>query len=97
MLGVTYGVNSPLTSSYVNHFTELNSSAAWVEQGYYKNFKSFTVFSDSVERISIDNTSPQEFIEQYEKPYKPVRAVKILLYFLFRFQRFIVLFTGCDS
>lgn len=52
--------------------SELNSSAAWVEQGYCKNFKPFTVFTDNVERISIEKTSPEEFIEQYEKPYKPV-------------------------
>nr|CAG4641722.1 EOG090X06UY [Eurycercus lamellatus] len=51
---------------------ELNSSTAWVEQGYYKNFKIFTEFADNVERISIAATSREEFIEHYEKPYKPV-------------------------
>nr|CAG4649359.1 EOG090X06UY [Scapholeberis mucronata] len=51
---------------------ELSSSAAWVEQGYCNNFKSFTVFNDSVERISIDQVSPQQFIDRFEKLYKPV-------------------------
>ena len=51
---------------------ELNSSAVWVEQGFHKNFKPFTVFTDSVERISVDKTNPQEFIERYERPYLPV-------------------------
>ncbi|KAI9555651.1 hypothetical protein GHT06_018166 [Daphnia sinensis] len=51
---------------------ELNSSAAWVEQCYYKNFKPFTVFTDSALRISVDKVSPQEFIERFERPYLPV-------------------------
>ena len=51
---------------------ELSSSAAWVEQGYHNNFKSFTVFNDSVERISVDKVTPQQFIDRFEKPYKPV-------------------------
>lgn len=51
---------------------ELSSSAAWVEQCYYKNFKPFTVFTDSALRISVDKVSPQEFIERFERPYLPV-------------------------
>nr|CAG4637803.1 EOG090X06UY [Chydorus sphaericus] len=51
---------------------ELSTSALWVEQGYCKNFIPYTNFTDNVERISVSTTSPQEFIELYEKPYKPV-------------------------
>ncbi|XP_046437539.1 bifunctional arginine demethylase and lysyl-hydroxylase JMJD6-like [Daphnia pulex] len=51
---------------------ELHSSAVWVEQGFHKNFKPFTVFTDNVERISVDKISPQEFIERFERPYLPV-------------------------
>nr|CAG4636200.1 EOG090X06UY [Eubosmina coregoni] len=51
---------------------ELNSSAAWLEQDYFNNFKSYTEVKDNVERISNLTTSSQEFIEKYEKPYKPV-------------------------
>ncbi|XP_057365500.1 bifunctional arginine demethylase and lysyl-hydroxylase JMJD6-like [Daphnia carinata] len=51
---------------------ELNSSSAWVEQCYYKNFKPFTVFTDSALRISVDKVSPQEFIDRFERPYLPV-------------------------
>nr|CAG4634806.1 EOG090X06UY [Alona affinis] len=51
---------------------ELSSSTLWVEQNYYKRFEGFTEFHDNVERISVDTVSTEEFIEQYEKPYKPV-------------------------
>nr|CAG4647077.1 EOG090X06UY [Megafenestra aurita] len=51
---------------------ELNSSAAWVEQAYYKDFKPYTLFCDGAERISVETTSPQDFIDKFEKPYKPV-------------------------
>lgn len=57
---------------------ELNSSAAWVDQGYHKNFKPFTDFRDCVERISIETSSPEEFIEKYEKPYIPVSSAQKL-------------------
>lgn len=43
-----------------------------MEQCYYKNFKPFTVFTDSALRISVDKVSPQEFIERFERPYLPV-------------------------
>ena len=58
---------------------ELNSSAAWVEQGFYKNFKPFTVFTDNVERISVDKISPQQFIDRFERPYLPVRNKMLFL------------------
>ncbi len=71
------GVSYLLSPSLLNHLSyksisELSSSALWVEQGYHKNFKPYTIFTDSVERISVDKTSAEEFIEHFEKPYKPV-------------------------
>nr|CAG4643230.1 EOG090X06UY [Ilyocryptus agilis] len=51
---------------------ELHSTSSWAEQKYYKNFHAFTECNDNVERISVDRFTPEEFIEKYEKPYKPV-------------------------
>jgi len=51
---------------------ELSSSSSWEEQNYYKTFENYTRVQDNVERISVDEVSPAEFISRYEKPYLPV-------------------------
>nr|CAG4650179.1 EOG090X06UY [Sida crystallina] len=51
---------------------ELSSSASWTEQNYIKNFHLFMQVNDNVERISASEVSTEEFIQKYEKPYKPV-------------------------
>ena len=38
---------------------------------YYKNFD-FDMNKDNCERISVEKVSPEEFIEKYEKIYKPI-------------------------
>ena len=55
-----------------NWFVELSSSSSWEEQNYYKTFENYTRVQDNVERISVDEVSPAEFISRYEKPYLPV-------------------------
>ncbi|XP_059473941.1 bifunctional arginine demethylase and lysyl-hydroxylase JMJD6 [Neocloeon triangulifer] len=51
---------------------ELNHKDSWTEQGYAKRFEEYTVVQDNVERIHHQDFSPQEFIDKYEKVYKPV-------------------------
>ncbi|XP_071445226.1 bifunctional arginine demethylase and lysyl-hydroxylase JMJD6 [Hetaerina americana] len=51
---------------------ELNEKGAWVELGYANQFDLFSVVHDNVERIHVDKCSQRDFIEKYEKIYKPV-------------------------
>ncbi|XP_003492749.1 bifunctional arginine demethylase and lysyl-hydroxylase PSR [Bombus vosnesenskii] len=51
---------------------ELGDKAAWIQHGYSKKFESFWNFIDNVDRIDESKVSTEEFIEKYEKPYKPV-------------------------
>ncbi|XP_012150133.1 bifunctional arginine demethylase and lysyl-hydroxylase PSR isoform X2 [Megachile rotundata] len=51
---------------------ELGDKTAWIQHGYSKNFESFWNFTDNVDRIEESKVSTEEFIEKYEKPYKPV-------------------------
>jgi len=51
---------------------ELSEVWSWNQLGYGKNFKPFTIVNDTVERIDVNEVSIEEFIERYEKPYKPV-------------------------
>ncbi|KAG8240335.1 hypothetical protein J437_LFUL000810 [Ladona fulva] len=51
---------------------ELNDKGAWVELGYANQFDLFSVVHDNVERIHVDKCSHEEFIEKYERLYKPV-------------------------
>lgn len=39
---------------------------------YNNNFIQFSKFEDNAERISVGECLPNEFIEKFEKPYKPV-------------------------
>lgn len=45
---------------------------AWYQLKYADCFDEFKQFKDNTERISVNEVSKQEFIERYEKPYKPV-------------------------
>lgn len=51
---------------------ELANSAAWIELQYAKNFEYFTQFEENVDRINASEYDCQDFIEHYEKLYKPV-------------------------
>lgn len=51
---------------------ELNDKLAWTCLNYAANFDGFTKFTDNVERIHVAEVSCQEFIDKYEKIYKPV-------------------------
>lgn len=53
-------------------FLELGDKAAWTQHGYNKKFESFWNVEDNVDRIEESKVSTEEFIEKYEKPYKPV-------------------------
>lgn len=39
---------------------------------YSAHFDRYKEVIDTMERIDVDQISPEEFIEKYEKPYKPV-------------------------
>ncbi|XP_029163701.1 bifunctional arginine demethylase and lysyl-hydroxylase PSR-like [Nylanderia fulva] len=58
---------------------ELADKAAWTQQNYSKNFQKFREFEDNAERIDESGVTTEDFIEKYEKPYKPViiRGVQI--------------------
>ncbi|KAL0107608.1 hypothetical protein PUN28_014721 [Cardiocondyla obscurior] len=51
---------------------ELVDKAAWTQHGYIKNFQKFWEFQDNAERIDESIVTTEEFVEKYEKPYKPV-------------------------
>lgn len=53
-------------------FVELVGAQTWSELNYEQNFEQFTQFEDNVERISAKDVDCQEFIDKYEKHYKPV-------------------------
>jgi len=73
----------------------LSSSASWIEQDYFNKFKAFTEVNDNVERISNLTTSNEEFIEKYEKPYKPVRKLSFI-YIAKSFNLFVYKLLDCD-
>jgi len=50
---------------------ELSSTSTWNELNYAKNFDVFLQFEDNVEGINASEVNCQEFIDQYEKIYKP--------------------------
>ncbi|XP_053621506.1 bifunctional arginine demethylase and lysyl-hydroxylase PSR [Plodia interpunctella] len=51
---------------------ELVDKHQWTALGYAGNFEEFLKCDDNVDRISENVVSPDEFIEKYEKIYKPV-------------------------
>lgn len=53
-------------------FVELNDRGAWTAHSYIDKFESFWKFDDNVERINENDVSCDEFIERFEKLYKPV-------------------------
>lgn len=53
-------------------FLELNDRGAWTAHNYIDKFEPFWKFEDNVERINEDEVSCEEFIERFEKVYKPV-------------------------
>lgn len=58
---------------YVQYFLlELNDKGDWSALGYIEQFDSFLAVNDNVERIHVKDFPPSEFIEKYEKLYKPV-------------------------
>jgi len=52
---------------------ELSTREMWVQNDYVHNFDlSWDKVEDGLERISVHQVSPEEFIQRYESPYKPV-------------------------
>lgn len=51
---------------------ELNEYWSWSMLNYAAHFDRYKEVNDTIERIDVDSVSPEEFIEKYEKPYKPV-------------------------
>ncbi|XP_055710694.1 bifunctional arginine demethylase and lysyl-hydroxylase PSR [Phlebotomus papatasi] len=51
---------------------ELNDKGAWSQLGYAENFEPFRHFTDNAERIGGREVDCQEFIRDFEAPYKPV-------------------------
>lgn len=54
------------------HWTELNDKGAWTALNYVSKFDQFWKFEDNCERIHVKDVNCDEFIERFEKPYKPV-------------------------
>lgn len=53
-------------------FLELADRTAWTQHNYSKNFQKFLEFEDNAERIDESGVITEDFVERYEKPYKPV-------------------------
>jgi len=52
---------------------ELSTTESWCQEGWAKSYDlSFDKVDDTVERIHVKDVSLEDFIELYEKPYKPV-------------------------
>lgn len=51
---------------------ELNDKGDWFASKYADKFDEFRNFEDNVERINANDVDCEEFIENFEKPYKPV-------------------------
>lgn len=51
---------------------ELADKVAWSQHGYSKNFQPFWEFQDNAERVDESTMTMDDFVEKYEKPYKPV-------------------------
>ncbi|XP_055008460.1 bifunctional arginine demethylase and lysyl-hydroxylase JMJD6 isoform X2 [Boleophthalmus pectinirostris] len=52
---------------------ELKDSADWIRHGYHDTFDlSHRSVKDNVERVDASRISPEEFIQRFERPYKPV-------------------------
>ncbi|XP_041975055.1 bifunctional arginine demethylase and lysyl-hydroxylase PSR [Aricia agestis] len=51
---------------------ELAHKQQWIALNYANNFEEFLKCKDNVDRIDCNEVSPEEFIEKYEKIYKPV-------------------------
>lgn len=53
-------------------FSELADKHQWTALNYMNNFEEFLKCNDNVDRIDVNVATPEEFIEKYEKIYKPV-------------------------
>ena len=62
---------------------ELNDKGAWTSLRYAEHFDCFTKFEDNCERIDVHSVSCEEFIEKFEKPYKPVVVLGVQVSDLF--------------
>ncbi|XP_058064498.1 bifunctional arginine demethylase and lysyl-hydroxylase PSR isoform X1 [Anopheles bellator] len=51
---------------------ELYAKSAWVQLEYHQKFELYRNFDDNVERIDVAKVSQEQFIERYERTYKPV-------------------------
>nr|QDF21459.1 bifunctional arginine demethylase and lysyl-hydroxylase JMJD6 [Brachionus koreanus] len=52
--------------------SELKTDEEWHKYNYYKNFDlSYENLPDNIDRIELNKVSLEEFIDKYEKPYKP--------------------------
>ncbi|XP_031335911.1 bifunctional arginine demethylase and lysyl-hydroxylase JMJD6 isoform X3 [Photinus pyralis] len=51
---------------------ELTTKEAWTAQGYLECFQKFWEFTDNCDRIDCTEASYAEFVDKYERPYKPV-------------------------
>lgn len=54
------------------YFAELSDKSSWTALDYANKFSKIWKFDDNCERISVRDVDCDEFIERYEKPYKPV-------------------------
>jgi len=58
---------------------ELSTRELWIERRHAVNFDlTWEKVNDQLERIHTSQVSPQEFIQRYEKPYKPVVILGVM-------------------
>ena len=73
--------------SMIFSVSELSTTESWTQQNFAKTYDlSFDKVNDTVDRIQAKDVSLEEFIERYEKPYKPVSTIIFFQFLSFHYE-----------
>lgn len=75
-------------------FAELGEKSSWTALDYVNKFSKFWKFNDNCERISERDVDCDEFIERYEKQYKPVVIEDVQVRIILTHESMLILIHG---